>query len=106
MPVAGTASAREASRWVHPARPPLHRTALPRQAQRPGQLPPGRVAPGAHLEQIPSSSNRFAHSDKCFSELCTGQRGVSGPAIIQTISYVALLPQGICKVWFSFLMCL
>lgn len=49
-----------------------------------------------------SNSNRFAHSDKCFCELCAGQRGVSGWAIIQTISYIALLPQGICKVWFLF----
>lgn len=66
------------------------------------QLPTVRVASRMHLEQIWSSSNRFARSDKCFCELCTGQRGVSGWAITQMISYTALLPQGICKVWFLF----
>lgn len=71
-------------------------------ASRSGQLPAARVASRTHLEQMWSSSNRFARSDKCFCELCTGQRGVSGWAITQTISYIALLPQGICKVWFLF----
>lgn len=43
-----------------------------------------------------------AHWDKCFCELCTGQRGVSGWAITHIISYTALLRESINKVWFLF----
>lgn len=49
-----------------------------------------------HLEQIRSGRNQSVHPDKRFSELYTGQRGVSGRAIIPTISYNSLVPQGAC----------
>lgn len=53
-------------------------------------------ASGTDIEQQKS----VAHWDKCFYELCTGQRGVSGWAIAQIISYTALLCDSVNKVWF------
>lgn len=96
--MAGTAPAQR----VNLLGPLQHGQALPHQASHSGQLPAVRVALRMHLEQTWSSSSLFARWDKCFCELCTGQRGVSGSAITQTISYTALLHKGVNKVWFLF----
>lgn len=77
--------------WQAPAQrlnllgPLQHGQALPHQASHAGQLPAVQVALRMHPEQTWSSSSLFAHWDKCFCELRTGQRGVSGSAITQTL---------------------